>query len=58
MPTSAVVDASVLVSAFLFPESVPGRVLRLAEQGASAQLIRLADLVQLALPTRIRERDP
>jgi putative PIN family toxin of toxin-antitoxin system len=33
MPISAVVDASVLVSAFLFPESVPGRVLKLAHQG-------------------------
>ncbi len=30
---NAVVDASVLVSAFLFPESVPGRVIRLADQG-------------------------
>ena len=29
----AVVDASVLVSAFLFPESVPGRVLAAADQG-------------------------
>ena len=33
MPKSAVVDASVLVSAFLFPESVPGRVVKLAYQG-------------------------
>src|SRR5215472_8173257 len=33
MPKSAVVDASVLVSAFLFPASIPGRVLRLAQQG-------------------------
>jgi uncharacterized protein len=33
MPASAVVDASVLVSAFLFPASVPGRVLQLAERG-------------------------
>ena len=32
MPKSAVVDASVLVSAFLFRESVPGRVIELAEQ--------------------------
>ena len=32
MPKSAVVDASVLVSAFLFRESVPGRVIALAEQ--------------------------
>ena len=36
MPASAVVDASVLVSAFLFPVSVPGRVLKLADQGAFA----------------------
>jgi len=36
MPTSAVVDASVLVSAFLFPGSIPGRVLKLAGQGAFA----------------------
>jgi putative PIN family toxin of toxin-antitoxin system len=37
MPRSAIVDTSVLVSAFLFPDSVPGRVLTLAvEQGAYA----------------------
>ena len=36
MPPSAVVDASVLVSAFLFPESVPGQVIRLANQGLYA----------------------
>ena len=36
MPTSAVVDASVLVSAFLFPGSVPGRVLKLADRGGFA----------------------
>jgi putative PIN family toxin of toxin-antitoxin system len=34
MPKSAVVDASVLVSAFLFPLSRPGAVLALAEDGA------------------------
>jgi putative PIN family toxin of toxin-antitoxin system len=33
MLRSAVVDASVLVSAFLFPEGIPGQVLRLADQG-------------------------
>ena len=33
MPKSAVVDASVLVSAFLFPDSTPGRVVALAGQG-------------------------
>ena len=32
MPKSAVIDTSVLVSAFLFRESVPGRVIELAEQ--------------------------
>jgi uncharacterized protein len=33
MPPNAVVDASVLVSAFLFRDSVPGRILRLAANG-------------------------
>ena len=33
MPLNAVVDASVLVSAFLFPGSVPGRVVTLAGEG-------------------------
>lgn len=32
MPKSAVIDTSVLVSAFLFRESVPGRVIELAKQ--------------------------
>jgi uncharacterized protein len=36
MPKSAVIDASILVSAFLFPESVPGRVVALADQGRYA----------------------
>ncbi len=36
MPSSAVADTSILVSAFLFPNSVPGRVLTLAEQGIYA----------------------
>jgi putative PIN family toxin of toxin-antitoxin system len=36
MLPSAVLDASVLVSAFLFPESVPGRVLKLADRGMFA----------------------
>jgi putative PIN family toxin of toxin-antitoxin system len=39
MPLRAVVDASILVSAFLFPGSVPGRVLRLAGQGAFAMYL-------------------
>jgi putative PIN family toxin of toxin-antitoxin system len=34
MPLSAVVDASILVSAFLFRDSLPGRVLKLAAEGA------------------------
>jgi putative PIN family toxin of toxin-antitoxin system len=36
MLRSAVVDTSVLVSAFLFPDSVPGQVVALADQGAYA----------------------
>lgn len=36
MLRSAIVDTSVLVSAFLFPDSVPGRVVALAEKGAYA----------------------
>ena len=34
MLRSAIVDTSVLVSAFLFPDSVSGRVVALAERGA------------------------
>jgi putative PIN family toxin of toxin-antitoxin system len=33
MPKGVVVDASVLVSAFLFPASVPGRIVQAALQG-------------------------
>jgi putative PIN family toxin of toxin-antitoxin system len=57
MPASAVVDASVLVSAFLFPGSVPGRVLRLAGQGAFALHLSplLLDETRYALlSTRLR----
>ena len=36
MPPSAVVDASVLVSAFLFPGSLPGRVVAVADAGVYA----------------------
>ena len=36
LPKNAVVDASVLVSAFLFPESTPGRVLSIADKGVYA----------------------
>ena len=34
MPLNAIVDASVLVSAFLFPGSIPGQILKLAGEGA------------------------
>lgn len=57
MPTNAVVDASVLVSAFLFPGSVPGRVLKLAYQGAFALHLSplLLDETRYALlSTRLR----
>ena len=33
MPPNVILDTSVLVSAFLFPESVPGQVFSLAERG-------------------------
>lgn len=36
MPKNAVIDASVLVSAFLFPESIPAQVLALGDQGMCA----------------------
>lgn len=36
MPKSAVVDTSVLVSAFLFPHSIPGDVIAYAKQGLYA----------------------
>lgn len=58
MPTSAVVDASVLVSAFLFPESVPGRVVKLAEQGAFAlhlSPLLLNETRYALLSTRLRD---
>jgi putative PIN family toxin of toxin-antitoxin system len=58
MPISAVVDASVLVSAFLFPRSVPGRILRLAHQGKFALHLSpfLLDETRYALlSTRLRD---
>jgi putative PIN family toxin of toxin-antitoxin system len=59
MPKSAVVDASVLVSAFLFPESVPGRVLKLALQGVLVlhlSPLLLDEKTRLALlSTRLRD---
>jgi putative PIN family toxin of toxin-antitoxin system len=39
MKLNAVVDASVLVSAFLFPESVPGQVLKAAAGGKFAMCL-------------------
>jgi putative PIN family toxin of toxin-antitoxin system len=57
MPASAVVDASVLVSAFLFPGSVPGRVLKLADQGAFAlhlSPLLLDETSYALLSTRLR----
>jgi len=58
MPKSAVVDASVLVSAFLLPESVPGRVLKLALQGEFVLHLSplLLDETRFALlSTRLRD---
>jgi predicted nucleic acid-binding protein len=59
MPISAVVDASVLVSAFLFPESVPGQVLKAAHQGKFVLHLSplLLDETRFALlSTRLRDR--
>jgi putative PIN family toxin of toxin-antitoxin system len=39
MPLNAVVDASILVSAFLFPHSVPGQVLTAAGEGRFAMFL-------------------
>jgi putative PIN family toxin of toxin-antitoxin system len=58
MPKSAVVDASVLVSAFLFPVGVRGRVLMLADQAAFALHLSplLLDETRYALlSTRLRD---
>ncbi|MDX1540859.1 MAG: putative toxin-antitoxin system toxin component, PIN family [Geminicoccaceae bacterium] len=59
MPRSAVVDASVLVSAFLFPESVPGRVVALAGRGAYAlhlSPILIEEVRRSLLNPRLRNR--
>ena len=58
MPISAVVDASVLVSAFLFPGSNPGRVLNLAHQGRCALCLSpllLNETRYALLSTRLRD---
>jgi predicted nucleic acid-binding protein len=39
MLQNVIVDTSVLVSAFLFPKSTPGRVLLLADQGVFAMYL-------------------
>jgi hypothetical protein len=58
MPTSAVVDASILVSAFLFPGSIPGLAVKLGGQAAFAMHISplLLDETRTAfLSTRLRD---
>jgi putative PIN family toxin of toxin-antitoxin system len=56
--SGAVLDASVLVSAFLFPGSVPGRVLKLADQGVFAlhlSPLLLEETRTALLSTRLRD---
>jgi putative PIN family toxin of toxin-antitoxin system len=58
MPKSAVVDASVLVSAFLFPVGIPGRVLKLADRGVFAlhlSPLLLDETRYSLLSTRLRD---
>jgi uncharacterized protein len=57
MPPNVVVDASILVSAFLFPESVPGRVLKLAEDGGFTMFlspILVEETLRSLLSVRLR----
>jgi putative PIN family toxin of toxin-antitoxin system len=57
MPPKAVLDASVLVSAHLFPSSIPGRTLQLArERRISVQLspILIAETRYALLSTRLQ----
>ena len=59
MPRSAVVDASTLVSAFLFPGSVPGQVVALARRGAYAlhlSPILIEEVRRSLLNPRLRDR--
>jgi putative PIN family toxin of toxin-antitoxin system len=59
MPLNAVVDASVLVSAFLFPGSLPGQVLKLAAGGTFAMHlspILVEETRRSLLNARLRER--
>jgi putative PIN family toxin of toxin-antitoxin system len=52
MLRSAIVDTSVLVSAFLFPDSTPGRVVALADQGVYALHFSLIILEELKCSLR------
>ena len=57
LPKNAVVDASVLVSAFIFPESAPGRVLSLADKGVFAlhySLILLEEIKRSLHNTKLK----
>ena len=50
MPKSTVADASVLINAFLFPGSTPGRVVALAEEGVYARHVSLIHPTSGRLP--------
>ena len=52
MPRSAIVDPSVLVSAFLFPNSAPGRGVALADQGA--YFLHLSPIILEELKSSLR----
>jgi predicted nucleic acid-binding protein len=54
MRKSAVVDTSVLVSAFLFPEGVPGRVVTLADRGVYALHFSPIIFEELRGPNKMR----
>jgi predicted nucleic acid-binding protein len=59
MPPSVVVDASVLVSAFLFPSSIPGLVVEEATRGSCAlhiSPILIEEVRRSLLNRRLRER--
>ena len=56
--TRAVVDTSVLISAFLFPESVPGQLIKLADQDRFAlhfSIIILDELREALRRDRLRK---
>lgn len=61
MLRNAVADTSVLVSAFLFPDSVPGRVLVLAKQDVYAlhfSPVILEELIRSLRNSRLRKSYP